>query len=74
MRTAEIRTPGLGHGGLPPRALAIRQPGTRSIIEDFTYTRPGRYRATIRAEGGFGPGCGTVRRRYATARTTIVIR
>ena len=49
-------------------------PGTYSIIETFTYSRTGRFRATIRAEGGSGPGCGTARRRYATAKRTIVIR
>lgn len=49
-------------------------PGTRSITERFTYSRAGRFRAKIRAEGGFGPGCGSAGRRYATAERTIVIR
>ena len=43
------------------------------IVEDFTYSRAGRYRAKIRAEGGFGPGCGTARKRTASARKTIVV-
>jgi hypothetical protein len=43
------------------------------IIEDFTYITSGRYRAKIRAEGGFGPGCGSAQRRYSTAEKTIVI-
>ena len=41
---------------------------------DLHYSAAGRFRARIRAEGGFGPGCGTTRRRYATAKKTIVIR
>ena len=44
------------------------------IVEDFTYSAPGRFHAKIRAEGGFGPGCGTARRRYSTAEKSIVIR
>jgi hypothetical protein len=44
------------------------------IIEDFTYSAAGRFRARIRAEGGFGPGCGTARRRTSIAEKTIVIR
>ncbi|HYH87701.1 MAG TPA: hypothetical protein VEX67_00625 [Solirubrobacteraceae bacterium] len=56
------------------RRRHFSQPGTHSITETFTYSRAGRFRATIRAEGGFGPGCGTTRRRYATAKKTIVIR
>ena len=49
-------------------------PGVQSITETFTYSRAGSFRARIRAEGGFGPGCGTNRRRYAAASRTIVIR
>jgi len=56
------------------RRRHFSQPGTYSIIETFRYSRAGRFRAKIRAEGGFGPGCGTTRRRYATAKRTIVIR
>ena len=37
-------------------------------------SRPGRFRARIGAEGGFGPGCGTARVRSSTAEKTIVIR
>ena len=44
------------------------------IVEDFTYSAAGRFRAKIRAEGGFGPGCGTARRRSSAAEKTIVIR
>jgi hypothetical protein len=44
------------------------------IIAAFTYSTAGRYRASIRAEGGFGPGCGTARRRASVAEQTIVIR
>ena len=56
------------------RRRHFTQPGVRSITERFEYSRAGRFRAKIRAEGGFGPGCGTNRRRYFTASRTIVIR
>ena len=56
------------------RRRQFSQPGTQMIVEDFTYSAAGRFRAKIRAEGGFGPGCGTARRRYSTAEKTIVIR
>ena len=60
--------------GQKVRRRQFSQPGTQMIIEDFTYSAAGRFRAKIRAEGGFGPGCGTARRRYSTAEKTIVIR
>jgi len=60
--------------GQTVRRRHFAQPGTQSITERFTYTRAGTFRARIRAEGGFGPGCGTARRRYASAEKTIVIR
>jgi hypothetical protein len=60
--------------GQTVRRRHFSQPGTQMIIEDFTYSAAGRYRARIRAEGGFGPGCGTARRRASTAERTIVIR
>lgn len=49
-------------------------PGTHSLTVDFSYSAAGRYRAKIRAEGGYGPGCGTNRRRYSGVERTIVIR
>ncbi len=49
-------------------------PGTRMIVERLGYSKPGSFRARIRAEGGFGPGCGSARRRYHTASRTIVVR
>lgn len=49
-------------------------PGVTFIVERVTYRRSGRYRASVRAEGGFGPGCGTTRRRFSTARRTITVR
>jgi hypothetical protein len=60
--------------GQKVRRRQFSQPGTRMIVEDFTYSAAGRFRARIRAEGGFGPGCGTASRHYATAEKTIVIR
>jgi hypothetical protein len=60
--------------GQKVRRRQFSQPGTQMIIEDFTYSTAGRFRVKIRAEGGFGPGCGTARRRYSTAEKTIVIR
>jgi hypothetical protein len=60
--------------GQTVRRRQFSQPGTSMIIEAFTYSTAGRYRARIRAEGGFGPGCGTARRRASTAERTIVIR
>ncbi len=56
------------------RRRHLAGPGVRSITETFTYSRAGRFRANIRAEGGFGPGCGTNQRRFSTARRTIVVR
>jgi hypothetical protein len=44
------------------------------IVEEFTYSGAGRFRAEVRAEGGFGPGRGAARRRFSTAEKTIVIR
>ena len=38
------------------------------IVEDFRYSAPGTFRANVRAEGGFGPGCGTDRRRSSRPR------
>jgi hypothetical protein len=60
--------------GQTVRRRQFSQPGTQMIIEDFTYSAAGKFRATIRAEGGFGPGCGTARRRTSIAEKTIVIR
>jgi hypothetical protein len=60
--------------GQTVRRRRFAQPGIQMIVEDFTYSRAGRFRAKIRAEGGFGPGCGTARRHISTARKTIVIR
>jgi hypothetical protein len=60
--------------GQKVRRRQFSQPGTQMIVEEFTYSGAGRFRAEIRAEGGFGPGCGTSRRRYSTAEKTIVIR
>ena len=60
--------------GQTVRRRQFAQPGTAMIVEDFTYSRAGRFRARIRAEGGFGPGCGTARVRSSTAEKTIVIR
>jgi hypothetical protein len=48
--------------------------GWTMIVETLRYQAAGSYRATFRLEGGFGPGCGTARRRHSTAKTTIVIR
>jgi hypothetical protein len=57
------------------RRRHFSEPGVHTITELFTYSAAGSsYRAKIRAEGGFRPGCGTSRRRYATAERTIVIR
>jgi hypothetical protein len=63
-----------GRIGGKVRRRQFSQPGTAMIVEGFTYSAPGRFHAKIRAEGGFGPGCGTSRRRYSTAEKTIVIR
>ena len=60
--------------GQKVRRRQFSQPGTQMIVEEFTYSAAGRFHAAIRAEGGFGPGCGTARRRYSTAKKTIVIR
>jgi hypothetical protein len=60
--------------GQEVRRRQFSQPGTQMIVEDFTYSAAGTFRAKIRAEGGFGPGCGTDRRRSSTAEKTIVIR
>jgi hypothetical protein len=59
--------------GQKVRRRHFSEPGMAMIIEDFTYSSTGRYRANIRAEGGFGPGCGTARKRYSTAAKTITI-
>jgi hypothetical protein len=59
--------------GQTVRRRQFEQPGFTMIVEDFTYSRAGRYQARIRAEGGFGPGCGTARKRTASARKTIVV-
>jgi hypothetical protein len=60
--------------GQKVRRRHFSEPGMAMIIEDFTYSTPGKYRTNIRAEGGFGPGCGTARKRYSTAAKTITIR
>jgi hypothetical protein len=60
--------------GQKVRRRHFSEPGMAMIIEDFTYTTTGRFRAKIRAEGGFGAGCGTAQKRYSTATKTIVIR
>lgn len=59
--------------GQKVRRRQFSQPGVRMLVEDFAYPAPGRYRARIRAEGGFGPGCGTARRRSATVERIIVV-
>ena len=60
--------------GQKVRRRQFSEPGIAMIVEDFTYSAPGRFHAKVRAEGGFGPGCGTARRRSSTAERTIVIR
>jgi hypothetical protein len=55
------------------RRRHFSEPGMAMIVEDFTYSATGRYRANIRAEGGFGAGCGSARKRYSTAAKTIII-
>ena len=59
--------------GRSVRRRHFAEPGFTSIVETLTYRSDGRYRASFRAEGGFGPGCGDARRRFATARRTIRI-
>jgi hypothetical protein len=59
--------------GQKVRRRHFSEPGMAMIVEDFRYSRTGSYRAKIRAEGGFGPGCGSAQRRYATAAKTITI-
>ena len=49
-------------------------PGVAQITETFTYAETGTYRASARVSGGWGPGCGSQPRRFASARRTIVIR
>jgi Arc/MetJ-type ribon-helix-helix transcriptional regulator len=48
-------------------------PGVASFVHDVVYNKPGTYHAEIRAEGGFGPGCGDAGRRASTARRTIIV-
>jgi hypothetical protein len=55
------------------RRRHFSEPGAAMVVEDFKYSRTGSYRAKIRAEGGFGPGCGTARKRSSATRKTIVI-
>ena len=57
-----MRVDGLD-SGQTVRRRQFAEPGFQMIVEDFTYSRLGRFRAKIRAEGGFGPGCGTARKR-----------
>jgi hypothetical protein len=59
--------------GQKVRRRHFSEPGMAMIIEDFTYSTAGKYRAKVRAEGGFGPGCGSARKRYSTAAKTIAI-
>lgn len=59
--------------GRAVRRRHFAQPGVTMLVETLTYRSAGTYRATFRAEGGFGPGCGTDRRRFSTAKKTIVI-
>jgi hypothetical protein len=59
--------------GQKVRRRHFSEPGMAMIIEDFRYSKTGSYRVKIRAEGGFGPGCGTAQRRYSTAEKTLVI-
>ena len=47
--------------------------GMTMIVEKLRYNAAGTYHAQFRVEGGFGPGCGTDRRRSSTAKKTIVI-
>jgi hypothetical protein len=49
-------------------------PGVSMIVERLSYRAAGTYLARFDAEGGFGPGCGTDRRRFSTTKKTIVIR
>jgi hypothetical protein len=59
--------------GRTVRRRQFAEPGFASIVEDLVYRVAGTYRARFRVEGGFGPGCGTERRRFFTATKTIVI-
>lgn len=59
--------------GRTVRRRHFAEPGFTMIVEKLAYRAAGRYRATFRVEGGFGPGCGTKRRRFSTAKKTIVI-
>jgi len=59
--------------GRTVRRRHFAEPGFSMIVEKLAYRAAGRYRATFRVEGGFGPGCGMQRRRYSTAKKTIVI-
>ncbi len=59
--------------GRTVRRRQFAGPGTTMIVEDLFYRSAGSYRATFRADGGFGPGCASKSRRSSTARKTIVI-
>jgi hypothetical protein len=60
--------------GRTVRRRHFAEPGFSMIVETLRYRDAGTYRATFRVEGGFGPGCGSERRRYSTAKKTIIIR
>ncbi|HEX5926292.1 MAG TPA: hypothetical protein VFY45_20845 [Baekduia sp.] len=59
--------------GQKVRRRHFSEPGMAMIVEDFRYSKTGSYHAKIRAEGGFGPGCGTARKRYSATQKTITI-
>lgn len=48
-------------------------PGVVSLTVRHRFGAAGRRLVAVRVEGGFGPGCGTARRRSATARRTVVV-
>lgn len=58
--------------GVAVRRLQLA-PGVAMLDRELTYASAGTYRVEVRAEGGFGPGCGDARRRTATARRTITL-
>jgi hypothetical protein len=50
------------------------EPGVALLVVRHRFDTAGRRRVAVRAEGGFGPGCGTSRRLSATARRTVAVR
>ena len=67
MRTLRIDS------GRTVRRRHFESGGVTMIVEKLRYKAAGTYLARVRVEGGFGPGCGSDRRRYSTAKKTIVI-